>query len=221
MATLDLQEQEQLDNLKAFWSKWGNLISTLVTLALLAFAGWNAWNWWQREQGQKASVLYDEVERATEAKDTDKALRMWQQMKDQMPRATYTTHAALLTAQALQNAGKADAAVPALEWAAESGQPSELRDLSLLRLSSAHLEAKRFAPAEAALGKIKTEAYAALVADKRGDLAQLQGQADKARESYKAAYLAMPEELPYRRFVEAKLTALAVDVSSLKAKESK
>jgi|JI8StandDraft_1071087.scaffolds.fasta_scaffold283850_1 predicted negative regulator of RcsB-dependent stress response len=221
MATLDLQEQEQLDNLKAFWQRWGNLITTVITLALLAFAGWNGWNWWQREQGLKASMLYDEVERAVDAKDGDKALRMWLQMKEQMPRATFTTHAALLTAQSLQNLKKADAALAPLEWAAEKAEPAALRDLALLRLASAHLEAKRYAPAEAALVKVESAAYAALVADRRGDLAQLQGQADKAREHYRAAYLALPEEQPYRRFVEAKLTALAVDVSSLAAKESK
>ena len=67
MATLDLQEQEQLDNLKAFWSKWGTLISTVVTLALLAVAGWNGWNWYLRDQGLKASVLYENIEQAVEA----------------------------------------------------------------------------------------------------------------------------------------------------------
>ncbi|WP_374432741.1 YfgM family protein [Inhella sp.] len=221
MATLDLQEQEQLDNLKAFWQRWGNLITTLVTLALLAFAGWNGWTWWQREQGLKASLLYDEVERAAEAKDVDKTLRMWQQMKDQMPRATFTAHAALLTAQVAFDGGKADAALGALEWAAEQAKPQALQELALLRLAAVHLEAKRFAPAEAALARIQSTAYAGLVADKRGDLAQLQGQADKAREHYQAAFLALPKEQPYRQLVEAKLTALGVDTSSLTAKETK
>lgn len=221
MATLDLQEQEQLDNLKAFWQRWGNLITTLVTLALLAFAGWNAWNWWQREQGLKASLLYDEVERAAEAKDVDKTLRMWQQMKEQMPRATFTAHAAMLAAQLAFDGGKADAALGALEWAAEQAKPQALQELALLRLAAVHLEAKRFAPAEAALAKIQSAAYAGLVADKRGDLAQLQDQADKAREHYRAAYQALPKEQPYRQLVEAKLTALGVDASSLQAKEAK
>lgn len=221
MATLDLQEQEQLDNLKAFWQRWGNLITTLVTLALLAFAGWNGWNWWQREQGLKASLLYDEVERAAEAKDVDKTLRMWQQMKEQMPRATFTTHAAMLAAQVAFDGGKADAALAALEWAAEQAKPQALQELVLLRLAAVHLEGKRFAPAEAALAKIQGAAYAGLVADKRGDLAQLQGQPDKAREQYKAAFLALPKEQPYRQFVEAKLIALGVDTSSLQPKEAK
>lgn len=219
MATLDLQEQEQLDNLKAFWKRWGNLITTLITVALLAFAGWNGWNWWQREQGLKASIVYDEVERAVAAKDADKAQRLWLQMKEQMPRTTYTAQAALLAAQALQDGGKADAALPLLEWAAQQGRPDPLRDLASLRLAAAHLEAKRYPQAEAALATVKLPAYAALVADRRGDLAQLQGQLDKAREQYRIAFEGMPESQPYRRLIEAKLMALGVDTSTLRAKE--
>ena len=44
MATsLDLQEQEQVDALKAFWKQYGNLITWVLTLALAAFAAWNGW----------------------------------------------------------------------------------------------------------------------------------------------------------------------------------
>ena len=60
MATpLDLQEQEQLDQIKAFWNQYGNLITWTLTLALAGFAGWNGWNWWQRSQATKAGALYD------------------------------------------------------------------------------------------------------------------------------------------------------------------
>lgn len=220
MATLDLQEQEQLDNLKAFWAKWGNLISTLLTLGLLAFAGWNGWNMWQRKEGLKASVLYDEVERASQTKDADKTQRMFVQMRDQMPRSAYTAQAALLTAGVLQVAGKAELAQQDLEWATGHG-PEVLRELAQLRLAGLHLEAKRFPQAEAALAEVKSPAYAALAADRRGDLAQLQNQADKAREHYKAAYQAMAAEQPYRQLIEAKLTALGVDVAGLKTDEHK
>ena len=36
---LDLQEQEQLDQIKSFWNHYGNLITWTVTLALAGFAG--------------------------------------------------------------------------------------------------------------------------------------------------------------------------------------
>ncbi len=48
----DLQEQEQLDELKAWWKKYGNLILTVVTIVLLAFAAHNGWRWYQRSQAE-------------------------------------------------------------------------------------------------------------------------------------------------------------------------
>ena len=49
MAThLDLQEQEQIDDLKAFWKQYGDLITWTLVIVLAAFAAWNGWNTWQR-----------------------------------------------------------------------------------------------------------------------------------------------------------------------------
>ena len=52
MAThLDLEEQEQIDALKAFWNQYGNLITWVLVIGSAPIAAWNGWNWWQREQG--------------------------------------------------------------------------------------------------------------------------------------------------------------------------
>ena len=52
MATqhLDLEEQEQLAQLKHFWNRWGNLITWALIAVLGAFAAWNGWNFWQQRQ---------------------------------------------------------------------------------------------------------------------------------------------------------------------------
>ena len=45
MAThLDLEEQEQLDQLKAFWNEYGNLITAVLVVAVVAYLGWLGWN---------------------------------------------------------------------------------------------------------------------------------------------------------------------------------
>ncbi|WP_374662017.1 YfgM family protein [Inhella sp.] len=210
-SALDLQEQEQLDNLKAFWAKWGNLITTLATVVLLAFAGWNAWNWYQREQGLKASVMYEAIEQAIEAKQLDKAAPLMAEMQKQFAAMPYTTQATLVLAQA----SSAEKAQPLLEWAAAQGKPQDLRDLAQLRLAGLHLEAKRAAEAEKALAAIQSPAFEALVADRRGDLALLAKDSAKARDQYSKAYLGLDAELPYRRLVEAKLMSVGVDPGTL------
>jgi predicted negative regulator of RcsB-dependent stress response len=54
---LDLQEQEQVDALKAFWAKYGNLIMWSVTLVLVAFAGWSLWMKREQDKANDASTL--------------------------------------------------------------------------------------------------------------------------------------------------------------------
>ena len=65
MATqhLDLEEQEQLDQLKHFWKQYGNLITWVLIAVLGAYAGWNGYQYWQRSQAAQASALYGEIER--------------------------------------------------------------------------------------------------------------------------------------------------------------
>ena len=66
---LDLEEQEQLDALKHFWSRYGTLITSVLVVVVGAFAAWNGYQYWQRSQGMQAGALYDQVDRAAAAGD--------------------------------------------------------------------------------------------------------------------------------------------------------
>ena len=48
MAHSDLEEQEQIDTLKAWWKMYGNLVTSLVTAVCLGVVAWQGWNWYQR-----------------------------------------------------------------------------------------------------------------------------------------------------------------------------
>jgi predicted negative regulator of RcsB-dependent stress response len=209
---LDLEEQEQLDQLKAFWQRYGNLITWLLVIVLAAFAGWNGWNYWQREQATKAAAMFDELDRAAQAQNADKVGQVFADMKERFPRTTYTAQAALLSAKLQFDKGQADAARASLSWAAESAGDGEYRDIARLRLAGLQLDAKQFDEAGKTLDGIKGEAFASLVADRRGDLAVLQGKPDQAKTEYQKAYAAMDKTLDYRRLIEAKLASLGVAV---------
>lgn len=207
---LDLEEQEQLDQLKAFWKSYGNLITWVVTLALLGFAGFNGWNYWQREQAAKAAAMYDELERAAQAGETDKAARVFADLKERFPRTTYAGQGALLAAKLQMDKGQAEPAREALSWAAEHASEDEYRDIARLRLAGLQAEAKQFDAAAKTLDGIKGADFAALVADRRGDLALLQSKPDVAKEEFLKAYKGLDKTLDYRRLVEAKLASLGV-----------
>lgn len=213
MATpLDLQDQEQLDQLKAFWNQYGNLITWTLILALSGIAVWNGWNWWQRDQAVKASAMFDELDRAAQGQDVERAARVFADLKERYPRTVYAEQGALLTAKMQAENGQVDAALATLDWAGDKASEEEYRTIARLRAAGLMLDKKLY---EAALAELDAAAksksadeFAALIADRRGDVLLAQGKKDDARNAYQAAYKAMDEKLEYRRLIDAKLTAL-------------
>ncbi len=207
---LDLEEQEQLDDLKAFWKQYGNLISWVLVLALGGFAAWNGWNYYLRDQGAKAGALYDEIDRAALALDSERATRIFADMRERYPRAVFTQQAGLIAARVAAEKGQYDAARASLGWVAESGGETEYRAVARLRLAGLLLDLKRYDEALKQLDGIDGDAFAALAADRRGDIFLAEGKNEDAKAAYQKAWAAMDPKVDYRRLIEAKLNLLGV-----------
>jgi predicted negative regulator of RcsB-dependent stress response len=216
--TLDLQEQEQLDDLKAFWKRYGNWITWVLIAVLAGFAGWNGWNWYQREQAVKAGALFDELDRTVLAGDVDRAARVFGDMRDRHPGTTWTAQAGLVVARLQHERAKTDDAVATLGWVADKSGDAGLQAVARLRLAGLHLEGGRHDAALQALAAVKAPGFEGLVADRRGDVLKAQGKPAEAVEAYRSAHKALDESADYRRVVEAKLTALGVPVPATPAK---
>jgi predicted negative regulator of RcsB-dependent stress response len=209
MAThLDLQEQEQVDALKAFWQQYGNLITWALVAALLVYAGITGWQWWQREQSTHAGAMFDEFERALNAGDLDKTARVFADLKERYPRTAYAQQAGMLAAKVQFDKGKVDDARASLTWVIEHAVGSDYKSLGRLRLAALLLEAKQYDEALKQLDAVPAGPYAALAADRRGDVLLAQGKKDDARAAYQQAFNSMDDKVEYRRLVDAKLTAL-------------
>ena len=208
---LDLEEQEKLDELKHFWSKYGNLISGVLIVVMLALAGWNGYNYWQRSQAAQAAAMYDEMGKSLVGGDVAKAERTFNDMKDRYARASYTQQAGLALAKMAADAGKPDVAKAALQWVADKSGDEGYAAIASLRLANIYLDAKQYPEALKALDAAKGDAFAALAADRRGDVLLLQGQRDAAKAAYLTAFKAFDERSEYRRLVRVKLNALGVE----------
>lgn len=207
---LDLEEQEQLDQLKAFWKRWGNLITWVLTAVLAAFAAWQGWNWYQRDQAAKAAAMYDEFDRAYTAQDLDKAAAAAGDLQARYAGTGYAAQAGLQVAKLQLDKEKADDARKALTWVAEHGSEGPYRDIARLRLAGLQIDAKAFDEAGKTLDAIKSTEFAALVADRRGDALLLQDRRDAAKAEYQKALAGLEKTQDYRRIVEAKLATLGV-----------
>jgi len=209
MAThLDLEEQEQLDQLKAFWKKYGNLITWVVIVVLGAYAAWNGWHLWQRNQAANAGAMYNELEQAAQAGDAERTARIFGDLRERYPSTVYAEQGGLLAAKLQFDAGQPDKARASLEWVAEKAGQPEYQAIARLRLAGVLLDEKKYDAALKQIDAVGAKEFAALAADRRGDVLLAQGKKDEVKAAYQAAWKAMEPNVEYRRLVEAKLTAL-------------
>jgi predicted negative regulator of RcsB-dependent stress response len=211
---LDLEEQEQLDQLKHFWAKYGNLISWVLIVVLGGFAAYNGWNWWQRSQGAKAAVLYEEIDRAVQAKDLARVERVLGDLRSDFGGTTFAAQAGLLAGKAQFEAGQLDAARSALQAVLKDGKDAGLQAVARLRLASVELQAEKPEAALEVLQASVPPAFEPLLADRRGDVLLAQGKTEEAKAQYQAAWKGLDPRHELRRLVQVKLASLGVAVDA-------
>ena len=213
MAThLDLEEQEQLDQLKHFWNKWGTLITTVLVIVLGGFAVWNGYQYWQNRQGLQASALGAAVETALDSGDKARIDQAFADLRSSYGGTVQAAQAGLLVAKAASDKGQMDDAKSALTWVVDNASDEGLKATARIRLASVLLSSQAYDEALKQLdAKMPTE-FDALVADRQGDIYLAKGDKAKAVEAYRSAYQKSAPGLEYRNVISVKLNALGEDV---------
>ena len=187
MAAYDLEEQEQLATLKAWWKENGNLVMTTVSLVLIVFAAWQAWNYYQRNHAAQASALYDAVQKAAGANDLKLVRESAGAVLEQFPRTTYAAMAALVSAKAHFQGGDLKTAHAQLAWVTENARDEALQDIARLSLASVMLDEKAYDDALKVLDAKHGAAFDAQFLATRGDVLVARGKKEEAGSAYKAA----------------------------------
>jgi len=206
---LDLEEQEQVAELRAWWKQHGNLIVSVILAAALAFAGWQGWRWYQASQAAEAAAHFDALARAAQAGDA-KALRdAAGTLIESYPRTFYASMAALVAARFHFERNDPKAAKAQLEWVLERGATDDFRDLARLRLAAILLDEKAYDEAIKLLDAPHAPAYDSQYAALRGDVLVARNQPAEARAAYKLALeKAAREQGQFRESVRMRLEAL-------------
>ena len=212
---LDLEEQEQLDQLKAFWQKYRNLITGVVAVALFAYAGYSGYQWWRTSQAAAASQLYETMITAIGKGDKEQTLRAADDLQKQFSSTPYAAMSSLVAAKIASDAGDSAKATDYLRWAAKNSSDQGYLALAKLRLAAQLIEAgseKDLAEADAILKDKPVTGFEALWSERRGDWYLAQKNISEARKSYEAAWKQLndskefPEEA--RRLLKVKLDAV-------------
>lgn len=192
MATYDLEEQEQLAELKAWWRQYGNLLINVATGVALIVIAWQGWNWYQRSQSAQASVIYNVLQKAVADNDSQRIKAASGELVEKFGSSSYASLGALTTAKALLDGGDAKTAKLQLQWVVDHGR-DELRDLARLRLAAVLLDEKAYDEALKQLDGKVAAGFAARFADNRGDVLAAQGKSADAQAAYREALAKLEE----------------------------
>lgn len=228
MATYDLEEQEQLAEMKAWWNQYGTLVTGLLLAAALGMAAWQGWNWYQREEAAKASLVFSSLQRAVLEQDIQKTKTAAGELLEKYSSSTYAPLGALTAGKMLFDTGDLKTAQLQYTWVVNNGK-DELRDLARLRLANVLLDQKAY---DEALKQLDTppgsDGFSHRFLETRGDILAAQGKVSEARKAYQQSLEKLTEvgkagsqrrgtlqsaeaTAPYRQMVQQKLDALGAE----------
>jgi len=212
----DLEEQEQLASLKAFWNQYGNLLTWVLIVALGSYAGYNYWNSHQRTEAAEASGLYDELNKSLAAKDNAKVQRIAGDVESKFGSSVYAQMSALAAAKSAFDANDLKTAKAQLQWVVEHGN-DEYKSIAKLRLSGVLLDEKAYDEGLKLLATDFLPQFSGAAADRKGDILVAQNKLAEARTAYQAALEAMDKKNPGRQLVQLKLDAIGGGTAAPKA----
>lgn len=208
MAVYDLEEQERVADLKAWWAQWGNLVSWVAIAAAVLLVGVQAWRWWSAARSEEASALYIAVSNAARANDVAKAKDAMATLADKHAGTSYAPRAALLYAKVLWTSGDKAAARAQYQWVIDRSDDDDLKQVARYRAAETYVDEGKLDEALKLLDTKHADAYAGLYADLRGDALAASGRTAEARTAYQAALAKIDAKTPYRNFIQVKLDAL-------------
>jgi predicted negative regulator of RcsB-dependent stress response len=208
MSSLDLQEQEQVEALKAWWKENGKWVIGALVVGLLSFAGIRFWKSYQAGQAAEASKLYVEVLKQASSNDAKRVGDAADALVSRYGNSAYAPRAQLLAAQANLQARDIARAKVELQWVIEHASETGVQDTARLKLASVLLDEKKYDEALKQLDAVHPESFTGLFADLKGDVLSAQGKVAEARAAYQQAFDKTDAKSMYRNLIQLKMDGL-------------
>ncbi|MEW6164465.1 MAG: tetratricopeptide repeat protein [Pseudomonadota bacterium] len=215
MATYDLEEQEQLEELKTWWKLHGNLITSIILALAIGVVGWQGWQWWQRNEAAQAGQLYGGIQQALTQQDVKRVRQLAGELIGKYPATAQASLGAMLSGKALAESGDLKSAQAQFGWVAENAADPGLRGIARLRQAILLSEDKALDEALKLLAEPPVPGLMARYLEVRGDILATQGKPSEARQAYDEALKALDDARkaenmpsgPYRDILQAKRDA--------------
>ncbi len=203
----DLEEQEQLDEFKAWWKSYGKLVTNAVLALIVGYAAIQGWKYYQNNQSVEASTQFQEL-LVTDEKDLKAIQAKSAMLMDKFSATPYAGRAALYAAKANYLASDNKSAKSQLDWAVKNAKETSISALAGLQLANILVEEKDYEGALKLLNAQHDAGFDGLFSDLKGDVLVSLGKSAEARTAYKEALTKLDSQGKYRALTQKKLEAL-------------
>ena len=204
----DLEEQEQIDEFKAWWKQYGKMLSTVVVVCVAAYAAYQVWHYMQNKKAVEASTQYQALV-VTDIKDIKSIQSKSANLMDQFASTPYAARAALFAAKVNYEAKDINSAKKQLDWAIKNATETASAALASIQLANILYEEKKYDEALTVLNASHDAGFEGLFADLKGDVLTAQGKSAEAKVAYELALTKLDPQGKYRVITQRKLEALS------------
>lgn len=185
--TVYMSEQEQVEMLKSWWKKYGNIVTILISLTLLSIAGFRYWNWHKNSIDQQASAIYERMMVSYANNDYKQVKSNAQRLIDDFKSTIYADVANLTVAKVAVNREKYKTAKKSLSAVIDNSKSPVIVDIARVRMTRLLINEKNYQEAKIEIGKVKDKSLQSIVDEIEGDIALAQNNKNDAIRHYKAA----------------------------------
>jgi predicted negative regulator of RcsB-dependent stress response len=130
-----LSEKEQIDQMRAWWSDYGNYVIGGIVLGALALFGWNYYGDSTREMQTEASSLYGDLAGEIDDGDLDEAEALYGQLVSDYGDSAYAAQGRLVMARMYMDQNRDEDAADTLRDLLASTAGDEFKQVARLRLA--------------------------------------------------------------------------------------
>ncbi len=207
-----MEEKEQIEELRAWWSEYGNYVVGGVVIGALALFGWQYQRGATAGSEIAASTVYDTLADHVADGDVDAAERTLAELAAEHAGSSYLTQARLAVARVYMDNNRDEDAANVLRAAMAEADSEAMAAVARMRLAKILQYQEKFDEVLALLDGQDNMGFTARFAEARGDALTALERYDEARAAYTLA-LADNGQTTDVTFIQLKLLDLPLTVA--------
>lgn len=214
--TVYMTEEEQLEQIKKWWKKYGNYISWAFTIVLFCFAGYRYYTWHQDKVTQQASIAYEHMMVAL-SNQNNKVVKLYaNELTQQHGNTVYADVAHMTLAKLYVSKNKLNEAQAELRMVANNSKILPLKQVAKIRIARILAAEKSYADALNELSRVDDATYLPVINELKGDIYGATGKYEEAMNAYKSAMEEVKTNGMGNLFLEMKTNEVAVKTQSMR-----